>query len=123
MGVLDGKVVAVTGVGRGIGREIALLAAREGGGVLVNDYGTTADCEGDSDNTPAAKVVQEIEAAGGKAVANFARFLFSKPRPIRSMHRSEGWTAETIASDLVPAFKSDFYGMDRSPTLIDWDPI
>ena len=50
-------------------------------------------------------------------------FLFSKPRPIRSMHRSEGWTPETIASDLIPAFKSDLYGMDRSPTVINWDPI
>ena len=50
-------------------------------------------------------------------------FLFSKPRPIRSMHRAQGWTAESIATDLLPAFKSDFYGLDRSPTLIDWDPI
>ncbi|OED39567.1 3-hydroxyacyl-CoA dehydrogenase [Chromatiales bacterium (ex Bugula neritina AB1)] len=303
MAVLEGKVVAVTGAGRGIGREIALAVAKEGGAVLVNDFGTSADGEKASD-APAAGVVKEIEAAGGKALANFASvadpagaisivedavshfgridavvnnagflrdriwhkmsavdwqqvidvhlngafhvskaatpyfkeqrsgsfvqftstsgllgnfgqanysaaklgivglsqsialdmerygvrsncvapfawsrmiatiptdspeqkerveklktmsadkvaplvvflasdlsrevtnqilsvrkneiFLFSKPRPIRSMHRSEGWTAETIARDLVPAFKSDFYGMDRSPTLIDWDPI
>ncbi|MDG2406276.1 MAG: 3-hydroxyacyl-CoA dehydrogenase, partial [Paracoccaceae bacterium] len=50
-------------------------------------------------------------------------FLFSKPRPIRSMHRSEGWTAKSIAHDLVPAFKSDFYGLESSPDLINWDPI
>lgn len=303
MGVLDGKVVAITGAGRGIGRQIALAAAREGGCVVVNDFGTSADGESESD-APAIEVAKEIEAAGGKALANFASvadpagatsivedavahfgridavvnnagflrdriwhkmsavdwqqvidvhlngafhvskaatpyfkeqqsgsfvqftstsgllgnfgqanysaaklgivglsqsialdmerygvrsncvapfawsrmiatiptdtpeqqarveklktmsadkvaplvvflasdlagdvnnqilavrrneiFLFSKPRPIRSMHRSEGWTPETIASDLVPAFKSDFYGMDRSPTLINWDPV
>jgi hypothetical protein len=39
------------------------------------------------------------------------------------MHRSEGWTAESIAHDLIPAFKSDFYGLERSPDLINWDPI
>jgi len=304
MGVLDGKVVAVTGAGRGIGREIALLAAKEGGSIVVNDFGTAADGDDGGNDAPAVDVVKEIESAGGRAFANFASvadpagansiiddavtqfgridavvnnagflrdriwhkmsavdwqqvidvhlngafhvskaatpyfkeqgsgsfvqftstsgllgnlgqanysaakmaivglsqsialdmerfgvrsncvapfawsrmiatiptdtpeqearveklktmsaakvaplvvflasdlsndvnnqilsvrkneiFLFSKPRPIRSMHRSEGWTPESIASDLVPAFKSDFYGMDRSPTLIDWDPI
>lgn len=50
-------------------------------------------------------------------------FLFSKPRPIRSMHRSEGWTADSIASDLLPAFRSDFYGNDRSADIFPWDPI
>ncbi|MDG1317792.1 MAG: SDR family NAD(P)-dependent oxidoreductase [Paracoccaceae bacterium] len=304
MGVLDGKVVAVTGAGRGIGREIALLAAREGGSVVVNDFGTTADGENSNQDSPAVKVVDEIKAAGGQAIANLASvvdsvgacsivddafshfgridavinnagflrdriwhkmstldwqevievhlngafnvskaatphfkeqgsgsfvqitstsgllgnigqanysaakmgvvglsqsialdmarfgvrsncvapfawsrmtasiptdteaqrsrveklksmsadkvaplvtylasdlskevtnqifsvrkneiFLFSKPRPIRSMHRSEGWTAESIAHELVPAFKSDFYGLERSPDLINWDPI
>ena len=303
MGVLDGKVVAITGAGRGIGREIALAAAKEGGHVVVNDFGTSMDGEKE-DDAPAAAVVKEIEAAGGSAIANhssvadpagatsiiedavsrFGRidavvnnagflrdriwhkmsavdwqqvidvhlngafhvskaatpyfreqesgsfvqftstsgllgnfgqanysaaklgivglsqsialdmarygvrsncvapfawsrmiasiptdteaqrerveklktmsadkvaplvvflasdlskevtnqilsvrkneiFLFSKPRPIRSMHRAQGWTAESIATDLLPAFKSDFYGLDRSPTLIDWDPI
>lgn len=310
MGALDGKVVAVTGAGRGIGREIALAAARAGGRVVVNDYDTNADGAKESgsgdgtDLSPAAAVVEEIRAQGGEAFANTASvadpagansivadavtqfgqidavvnnagflrdriwhkmsavdwqqvidvhlngafhvskaatpyfreqqsgsfvqftstsglignfgqanysaaklgivglsqsialdmerygvrsncvapfawsrmiasiptdtdeqrerveklktmsadkvaplvvflasdlskdvtnqilsvrkneiYLFSKPRPIRSMHRSEGWTPETIASDLVPAFKNDFYGQDRSPTLIDWDPV
>ena len=50
-------------------------------------------------------------------------FLFSKPRPIRSMHRSEGWSAETIASDLLPAFRPSFYGNDRSGDIFPWDPI
>ena len=303
MGVLDGRVVAVTGAGRGIGRELALHAAREGAHVVVNDFGTAADGS-DAGDTPANSVVQEIEAAGGSAVANLASvadpdgagsiiedaikafgridavvnnagflrdriwhkmtfddwqqvidvhlngafhvskaatpyfkeqgsgsfvqftstsgllgnfgqanysaaklgivglsqsialdmarfgvrsncvapfawsrmtssiptdteqqrdrvekmksmsadkvaplvsylasdlskdvtnqifavrkneiFLFSKPRPIRSMHRSDGWTPETIASDLIPAFKSDLYGLERSPDIIGWDPV
>ena len=300
--MLDGKVVAVTGAGRGIGREIALLCAREGAKVVVNDFGGSAEGEG-SDAGPAHEVVAAIRAAGGEAQANLASvadpagaasivedavkafgridavvnnagilrdriwhkmsavdwhevidvhlngcfnvskaatphfkaqesgsfihftstsglignygqanysaaklgiiglsqsialdmarfgvrsncvapfawsrltqtipatteaervrverlktmtpdkiaplvaflasdasrevtsqifgvrkneiFLFSKPRPIRSMHRSEGWTAASIASDLLPAFRSSFYGLDRSADIFPWDP-
>ena len=50
-------------------------------------------------------------------------FLFSKPRPIRSMHRSEGWTAESIADDLLPAFRPNFYGLERSGDVFCWDPV
>jgi 3-oxoacyl-[acyl-carrier protein] reductase len=60
MGALDGKVAIVTGAGRGIGREEALLLAAEGAAVLVNDF----------DPTPAGEVVAEIQAAGGRAAAN-----------------------------------------------------
>lgn len=70
-GMLEGKVVAVTGAGRGIGREIALACAREGAAVVVNDYGVTAEGEG-SDATPAHAVVAEIVSAGGRAAANIA---------------------------------------------------
>jgi NAD(P)-dependent dehydrogenase (short-subunit alcohol dehydrogenase family) len=69
--MLEGKVVAVTGAGRGIGREIALLCARAGGKVLVNDYGGSAEGLG-ADQGPAHDVVAEIIAAGGQAVANIA---------------------------------------------------
>ncbi len=301
--MLEGKVIAVTGAGRGIGREIALLAAREGASVVVNDLGGSQDGDG-SDAGPAHEVVEEIRAAGGQAIANtadisdplgaasitedavahFGRidgvvnnagilrdrifhkmsqidwdnviriclsgylyvskaaanhfkeqgsgsfvhftstsglignfgqanyaaaklgvvglsnsialdmdragvtsnciapfawsrmtatipeqseeesvrverfktmsaakiaplcvfllsnaakdvsgqifgvrkneiFLFSKPRPIRSMHRSDGWTPETIASDLLPAFKSSFFPLDRSGDIFSWDPV
>ena len=67
---LDGKVIIVTGAGRGIGREIALLAAAEGAKVVVNDPGGASDGSGTS-ATPAEEVVEEIKKRGGTAVANF----------------------------------------------------
>jgi NAD(P)-dependent dehydrogenase (short-subunit alcohol dehydrogenase family) len=50
-------------------------------------------------------------------------FLFSQPRPIRSMQRSEGWTAESIAEHMMPAFESSFYPLDRSGDIFSWDPV
>ncbi|GAC1561385.1 MAG: SDR family oxidoreductase [Beijerinckiaceae bacterium] len=70
-GILARKVVIVTGAGRGIGREIAQLAAREGAKVVVNDLGGSADGEGAAVENPAEEVVETIRAAGGEAVANF----------------------------------------------------
>ena len=70
-GLLEGKVVAMTGAGRGIGRECALLAASEGARIVVNDPGVNPDGSG-TDNGPAAQVCEEIKAAGGEAVPNFA---------------------------------------------------
>lgn len=70
-GVLEGKVVAVTGAGRGIGREIALLCAREGAAVVVNDPGVAQAGDG-GDAGPAQTTVDDIVAAGGKAWANLA---------------------------------------------------
>src|SRR5215475_3078678 len=67
---LDGKVAIVTGAGRGIGREHALSLAQAGASVVVNDLGGSVAGEG-SDATPAQTVVNEIVAAGGKAVANY----------------------------------------------------
>lgn len=303
MGVLDGKTVAVTGAGRGIGREIALLCASEGAAVVVNDPGVAQEGDG-GDSGPAEETTRDIREAGGKAMANLASvadpagaasiiedavkafgridavvnnagilrdriwhkmshedwnavidvhlngafnvskaatpyfrdqqsgsfihftstsglignfgqanysaakmgivglsqsialdmeragvrsnciapfawsrmtssipantdeekarvarfqsmsadkiaplvaflasdasvsvtnqifgvrkneiFLFSKPRPIRTMHRSEGWTAESIARDLLPAFRPSFYANERSGDIFGWDPI
>jgi NAD(P)-dependent dehydrogenase (short-subunit alcohol dehydrogenase family) len=69
MGALDGRVAIITGAGRGIGREHALLFAREGAKVLVNDLGGEADGTG-GDATPAHEVVDEIRAMGGEAEVN-----------------------------------------------------
>jgi NAD(P)-dependent dehydrogenase (short-subunit alcohol dehydrogenase family) len=69
MGKLDGKVAAITGSGRGIGRGIALLMAKEGAKVVVNDLGASVSGEG-VDKGPAQQVVDEIKKAGGQAVAN-----------------------------------------------------
>jgi NAD(P)-dependent dehydrogenase (short-subunit alcohol dehydrogenase family) len=70
MALLDGKVVAITGAGRGIGREEALLMAKHGAKIVVNDLGGHFDGTGQS-RSPAEDVVKEIRAAGGEAVANF----------------------------------------------------
>jgi NAD(P)-dependent dehydrogenase (short-subunit alcohol dehydrogenase family) len=69
MGALDGRVTIITGAGRGIGREHALLFASEGAKVVVNDLGGAMDGTGD-DRSPAEQVVDEIKAMGGEAVAN-----------------------------------------------------
>ena len=69
MGMLDGKVIIVTGAGRGIGRDIAMLAAAEGAQVVVNDPGVSESGAGHDDG-PAMQVVNEIRAAGGSAVAS-----------------------------------------------------
>ena len=70
MGMLDGKVVLVTGGGRGIGRETAIVAAKLGAKVIVNDLGAAIDGAG-ADKSPAQEVVDIIKTGGGQAAANF----------------------------------------------------
>jgi NAD(P)-dependent dehydrogenase (short-subunit alcohol dehydrogenase family) len=50
-------------------------------------------------------------------------FLFSQNRPLRSVQRSEGWTAERIAQHAIPALKAHFYPLDRSQDVFSWDPV
>ncbi len=68
-GICEGRVVVVTGAGRGIGREHALEFARQGARLVVNDLGSATDGTGASSG-PAGEVVEEIRAAGGEAIAN-----------------------------------------------------
>ena len=70
MGLLDGRVMIVTGAGGGIGREHALALAKEGAAVVVNDLGGTRDGSG-AGTSMADEVVTEIQGAGGEAVANY----------------------------------------------------
>lgn len=57
------------------------------------------------------------------AVRNNEIFLMSQPRPVRSVHRSEGWTPESVASHALPALRAMFYPLDRSGDVFTWDPI
>ncbi|MBX2886434.1 MAG: SDR family NAD(P)-dependent oxidoreductase [Granulosicoccus sp.] len=68
--MLDGRVVIVTGAGRGIGRDIALMMAAHGGRVIVNDLGGSAEGDG-ADTSLAQEVCAQITAAGGEAVPNY----------------------------------------------------
>ncbi len=82
MGMLDGKVVLVTGAGRGIGRDFSLAMAAAGAKVVVNDLGASTDGR-DIEGRPAQEVVNEIEANGGQAFANFGSV--SDPEQARQM--------------------------------------
>lgn len=57
------------------------------------------------------------------AVRNNEIFLISQPRPIRSVHRGEGWTPESIAEHALPALRADFYPLDVSADVFSWDPV
>jgi hypothetical protein len=49
-------------------------------------------------------------------------FLMSQSRPLRSVHRAQGWTPETIASHAIPSLRAHFYPLDRSQDVFSWDP-
>ena len=87
MGLLEGKVAIVTGAGRGIGREHALLLAKEGAAVMVNDLGGDGRGEG-HDLTPAQSVAEEIRAGGGQAAVNGAN--------VADWKAAEGLIRETV---------------------------
>lgn len=82
MGVLEGKVVIVTGGGNGIGKECALLAAREGAAVLVNDLGGGLKGDDSGSAGPAETVAQEIRGAGGTAISIPTVSASTMPSPL-----------------------------------------
>ncbi|MDB5471915.1 MAG: 3-hydroxyacyl-CoA dehydrogenase [Caulobacter sp.] len=94
MGVLSGKVVIVTGAAGGIGKECALLAAREGAKVVVNDLGGSVAGGDAGDAGPAEQTAQEIRAAGGEAVSN-----------------SDSVTSMTAVKAMVEQAKDEFGGL------------
>jgi hypothetical protein len=57
------------------------------------------------------------------SVRNNEISLISQPRPVRSVHRSEGWTPQTIAEHAMPAMRASFYPLDRSADVFSWDPV
>ncbi len=57
------------------------------------------------------------------AVRNNEIFLISQPRPVRSVHRSEGWTPESVAAHALPALRAMYYPLDRSADVFSWDPV
>jgi NAD(P)-dependent dehydrogenase (short-subunit alcohol dehydrogenase family) len=57
------------------------------------------------------------------AVRNNEIFLISQPRPVRSVHRGEGWDPETVLNHALPALKAQYHGLDRSSDVFTWDPI
>ncbi len=57
------------------------------------------------------------------AVRNNEIFLMSQPRPIRSVHRSEGWTPESVLSHALPAMKAQYFGLEKSGDVFTWDPV
>jgi len=112
MGLLDGKVAIVTGAGGGLGRCHALLFAKEGAAVVVNDLGGARDGAGGG-HSMADQVVKEIRAAGGQAVANYD-----------SVATVEG--GANIAKSAIDAFgKIDILvnnaGILRDKTLVNTD--
>ncbi|MBY0448690.1 MAG: SDR family oxidoreductase, partial [Hyphomonadaceae bacterium] len=50
-------------------------------------------------------------------------FLFSKPRPVRSLHRSEGWSVESLEAEFLPAIRPSLHQLQRSAEVFDWDPV
>ena len=91
-----------------------IIAARNGSplilGIGKNEHLVASDA--------AAGVTGQIFAVRGNEI-----FLMSQPRPLKSVHRSDGWTPETIAEHAMPALKSQFYDLERSADVFNWDPI
>lgn len=114
MGLLDGKVAIVTGAGNGIGRATALLFAREGARVVVNDVGAARDGAGAGNLDAATAVVAEIRANGGDAVAN--------GDSVASREGARNIVAQAISSFGALDAVINNAGILRDKTLLKLDP-
>ena len=120
MGVLDGKVVLVTGAAGGIGKECALLAAREGAKVVVNDLGGSVGGGDEGSAGPAEATAAEIRAAGGEAVSNSESV--TSLESVRGMVRLAIETFGGLHAVINPAgILRD--GMFHKMTDADWDAV
>lgn len=119
MGLLDGKVVLVTGGGRGIGRDVAILSAAQGAKVVVNDLGGGIHGEG-ADKAPAQEVVDIIRSAGGEAVANF-----DSVADLSAVNRMIGQAVDTFGGLHVISNPAGFLRdrMIHNMTEEEWDGI
>ena len=72
-----------------------------------------------------ALCADEARAVSGQVfgVRNNEIYLFSQPRPIKTAHRSEGWTPESVLETAIPMKQSDFYPLERSGDVFTWDPV
>ncbi|MFD3507740.1 SDR family oxidoreductase [Nocardia sp. NPDC058666] len=119
MGKLDGRVAVITGAGRGIGREHALLFAREGAKVVVNDLGGANDGTG-TDAGPAQQVVDEIVAAGGAAVANTDNIAtWDGAKALVDQAITEFGTLDIVVNNAGILRDAFIAGMDES----QWDSV
>jgi hypothetical protein len=66
----------------------------------------------------AREVTGQVFAVRGNEI-----FLMSQSRPLRSVHRAEGWTAEAVAGHALPALRASFYSLERSQDVFSWDPV
>ena len=102
------------------------------GTIPINDEAQAARIEKLKQMTPSkiAPVCVALASDEGKkvtgqifAVRNNEIFLMGQSRPVRSAHRSEGWTPETVLDTAFPAMEAQFYALDRSQDVFSWDPI
>ncbi|MCV7383416.1 SDR family oxidoreductase [Mycolicibacter longobardus] len=119
MGSMENRVAVITGAGRGIGREHALLFAKEGASVVVNDLGGSNDGSG-TDAGPAQQVVDEIIAAGGKAVANTDNIAtWSGAKGLVDQAISEFGGLDVVVNNAGILRDAFIAGMDES----QWDSV